>query len=64
MKSTWIKLTDLKHIPLLDEGRDEEVDVVWLVEVVANAVRQSADGVVQDEQVLVLVLAEREHQRL
>lgn len=35
-----------------------------LVEVVPHRVGQRADGVVQDEQVLVLVLAEGEHQRV
>ena len=54
----------LQHVPLLDEGRHQQVDILGLVEVVAHAVRQGADGVVQDEEVLVLVFVEREHQRL
>ena len=38
--------TDLEDIPLLDEGRHQQVDVVRLVEVVAHAVRQGADRVI------------------
>ena len=56
--------THLEDIPLLDEGRHQQVDVVRLVEVVAHAVRQGSDGVVQDQKVLVLILVEREHQSL
>ena len=44
--------TDLEDIPLLDEGRHQQVDVVWLVEVVTHTVRQGADSVIQDQQVL------------
>ena len=40
--------TDLEDIPLLDEGRHQQVDVVRLVEVVTHAVRQGADSVIQD----------------
>ena len=40
--------TDLENIPLLDEGRHQQVDVVRLVEVVTHAVRQGADSVIQD----------------
>ena len=46
------KRPDLEDIPLLDEGRHQQVDVVWLVEVVTHTVRQGADSVIQDQQVL------------
>ena len=36
----------------------------WLVEVVANRVGKSSDGVVEDEKVLGLVLGKRRHQHL
>lgn len=48
----------------MDERRHQHVDVRRLVEVMAHGVGQGADGVVEDEQVLVLVLGEREHERL
>ena len=42
----------LEHIPLLDERRHQQVDVVGLVEMMTHAVRQGADSVIQDQQVL------------
>lgn len=54
----------LQNIPLLYEWRHQHLNVLGLVEVVAHGVGQGADGVVQDEQVLVLVLGEGEHQGL
>ena len=42
----------LEHIPLLDEWRHQQVDVVGLVEVMTHAVSQGADSVIQDQQVL------------
>ena len=36
----------------------------WLVEMVTNRVSQSADGIIENEQVLGLVLGESSHQHL
>lgn len=54
----------LQNIPLLYERRHQHLNVLRFVEVVPHGVGQRADGVVQDEQVLVLVLGEGEHQGL
>ena len=42
-------------LPLLNQARHQKVDVLFLVEGASNAVGKSSDGIVQDEQVLLLV---------
>lgn len=39
-------------------------DTYRLIEMVAHGIRQRSDGVVQDEEILVLVLSEGKHQRV
>lgn len=53
-----------QNVPLLYEWRHQHLNVLRLVEVVAHGVGQGSDGIVQDEQVLVLVLGESKHQGL
>merc|ERR1711939_1201881 len=50
----------LQSRPSLDQRRHQNLDVLGLVERAANCVRECADGVVEDEQVLPLILAEGE----
>jgi hypothetical protein len=54
----------LENIPFLDEGWHEKVNVIRFVEMMPNRVSQGSDGIVQNKQVLVLVLAEGKDQRL
>ena len=37
-----------KHVPLLNQRRHQQVDILWLVEVVTHAVRQSSNGIVPE----------------
>ena len=54
----------LQHIPLLYERRHQQVDVLRLVEMMTHTVRQGPDGVIEDQQVLVLIFVEGEHESL
>ena len=49
-------------VPLLNEGRHEQLDVLWFVQMVPNTICQGANRIVEDEQILVLILVEGKHQ--
>ena len=48
--------------PALKQWRHENVDVSWVLQRCPHCIRQRADGVVQDQDVLVLILVKREDQ--
>ena len=50
-----ISVVVLQKLPLLNQAGHQKVNVLFLVEGVSNAVGKSSDGVVQNEQVLLLV---------
>ena len=59
-KRDEVRVRVVECAPLLDERRHDDFDVGRVVECGADGVGEGANGVVQDEEVLLLVLVERE----